>query len=109
MTGFRSPVINEPETALASSCVRSSMIRLAAEYGGEPMTTPADPGENLLLLAHRAIADKQDFDAAKMTADFDRLFVVTAPPPTGKTQAFERFSLVNPNIRTVIRANTAGA
>jgi len=72
------------------------------------MTTLAAPeGENLLMLAHRAIDDEQAPDAAQLAAEFHRHFVVTARVPAGKPQVFERFSLVDPGIRTVIRANTA--
>ena len=72
------------------------------------MTELAAPtGENLLLAARRAIADKPAPDAAELAAEFRRHFVVTAPLPAGKPPVFERFSLVDPDIRTVIRANTA--
>ena len=74
------------------------------------MTKLAAPtGENLLLTAYRAVADKQTPEAAELGAEYRRHFVVTAPPASGKPQLFERFSLVNPAIRTVISANTVPA
>jgi hypothetical protein len=66
----------------------------------------APTGENLLLMAYRAVADKQTPEAAELAAEYRRHFVVTAPPTSGEPQPFERFSLVDPDIRTVIRANT---
>ncbi|UQY83677.1 hypothetical protein [Ralstonia pseudosolanacearum] len=74
------------------------------------MTELAAPeGENLLLIARRAVTEKQAPDAAELVAEFHRHFVVTAPIPAGKPQLFERFSLVDPDMRTVIQANTAPA
>jgi hypothetical protein len=88
--------------------VKAVVLGSLQKYRGEPMTALVAPaGENLLLLAHRAIADKQAPDAAELAAEFHRHFVVTVPPPAGTPPVFERFSLVDPGIRTVIRANTA--
>ena len=74
------------------------------------MTKLAAPtGENLLLKAYRAVIEKQEADAGELVAEFQRHFVVTVPPPANNPQVFERFSLVDPGILTVLQANTACA
>ena len=72
------------------------------------MTRLAAPtGESLLLKAYRAVAEKQEPEAAELVAEFQRYFVATVPPHANNSQVFERFSLVDPGILTVLRANTA--
>ena len=69
----------------------------------------APSGENLLLKAYLAVNEKQEPDAGELAAEFLRHFEVTAPVPSpaNNPQIFERFSLVDPGILTVLRANTA--
>lgn len=75
---------------------------------GKQMGELATPtGETMLLKARRAIANKQTPDAVQLVAEFHRHFVVTTP--VRAPQVFERFSLADSTVRTVIQANTTRA
>lgn len=63
-------------------------------------------GESMLLKAHRAIAEKQNPDAAQLVAEFYQHFVVLERVKTHPT--FERFSLADSAIRPVVQSNTTG-
>ena len=64
-------------------------------------------GENTVLSAYSAIRDNKRLDAEEMVARYHDLF--DAPPPVSVSARplFERFSLVDPTIYTVIQSTTA--
>lgn len=69
------------------------------------------PGtENVILSAYAAISKgKTDdqADLATLVAKYESLFVTAVPPTQSRESHFERFSLVDPNLRTVIKSSTA--
>ena len=66
--------------------------------------------ENVILSAYAEIvkerADDQA-DPATLVALYDNLFVTAVPPAQNRPSNFERFSLVDPNLWTVIKSSTA--
>lgn len=66
--------------------------------------------ENVILSAYAAITKERtdgQADVAVLVAQYDDLFVTTAPPTQNRPSRFERFSLIDPNLRTVISSSTA--
>jgi hypothetical protein len=65
-------------------------------------------GENSLMVAYRAVEEggKLD-DANRVVAIYEQHFVTKAAPVKPDQKTFERISLVDPTIRTVVRSSTA--
>ena len=65
-------------------------------------------GENSLMVAYKAVEQAGTFaDANQVVTDYEQYFVSKAAPVTPDAHGFERISLLDPNIRTVIRCSTA--
>lgn len=65
-------------------------------------------GENSLMLAYRAVEQSGTLaDEHQVVAAYDQYFVCPAAQLTPDTKMFERISLVDPTIRTVIGCSTA--
>ena len=70
--------------------------------------TPKSPaGENILLEAFRALEQKKVPSPEDLVADYDRIFKSSVAEPLNKSHVFERFSLVDPNIRLTIQSHTS--
>ena len=63
-------------------------------------------GENPLLSAYDVVVRREQAAPEDLAAEYARYFVSTAPLAQGRPLVFERFSLVDPAIRTVVRATT---
>ncbi|WP_374567533.1 hypothetical protein [Ideonella sp.] len=63
--------------------------------------------ENILLIAFRAVAEGRPSDPAELVAAYERHFTTTVPVPAVQPPVFERFSLVDPNIRMIVQSSTA--
>lgn len=63
-------------------------------------------GENIVLSAYEVVANRQPTDAAGLAVEYERHFVTSIKPSHGSSSVFERFSLVDPTIRTVITSTT---
>lgn len=68
------------------------------------LTPPAD--ESTLLSAYSAIRNDKAMDAEEMVAHYHHLFGAHPPVPASSRPVFERFSLVDPTIHTVIQSTT---
>lgn len=66
-------------------------------------------GENSLMAAYESVLDAKDSPerANDLVATYERFFVTAVPPAAVQAPVFERVSLVDPTIRTVIRSTTA--
>ena len=65
-------------------------------------------GENSLMAAYKAVEQGGTFaDANQVVAVYEQHFVSKAAPVTPDAKVFERISLIDPNIRTVVRCSTA--
>lgn len=72
------------------------------------MTTLKLPaGENILLAAFRALEQKSTMPPEEMVADYARYFNSSVAEPLDKSHVFERFSLVDPNVRLTIQSHTS--
>jgi len=63
-------------------------------------------GENTLLKARRVVASKTARDVTELVAEFNQHFVAAKDIET--PYSFERFSLTDSAVRTVIQSNTTG-
>lgn len=65
-------------------------------------------GENSLMVAYQAVIDGSDiFDLENVADVYRQHFVPAVPPVSVQPPVFERVSLVDPTIRTIVRASTA--
>jgi hypothetical protein len=64
-------------------------------------------GENILLAAFRALEQKPSISAEEMVANYDHYFKSSVAGPLEKSHVFERFSLVDPNVRLTIQSHTS--
>lgn len=64
-------------------------------------------GENILLAAFRAVTESRGADPAELVAAYEQHFTTTVPVPPTQPPVFERFSLVDPNIRMIVQSSTA--
>lgn len=65
--------------------------------------------ENVILSAYAAITESSQVEPEALVAEYKRLFVSAVQPVQGRTSVFERFSLVDPNLRTIIQSSTVPA
>jgi len=63
-------------------------------------------GENAVLSAYSAIRKNKGMDAEEMVVHYHHLFDAPPPVPPSARPVFERFSLVDPTIHTVIQSTT---
>ncbi len=67
-------------------------------------------GENSLLAAYEALLDgKNTVDENSVASVYERYFVTAVPPASVQAPVFERVSLVDPTIRTIVRSSTTVA
>ena len=72
------------------------------------MSTLISPaGENILLAAFRALEQKSAISPEEMVATYDQFFKSSVAEPLDKSHVFERFSLVDPNVRLTIQSHTS--
>lgn len=64
-------------------------------------------GENILLSAFRALEQKSSIPVEEMVANYDQYFKSSVAEPLEKSHVFERFSLVDPNVRLTIQSHTS--
>jgi hypothetical protein len=65
-------------------------------------------GENSLMVAYKAVEQGGTLaDEHQLMAVYEQHFVCPTAPLTTDTKMFERVSLVDPTIRTVVRCSTA--
>ena len=65
-------------------------------------------GENSLMAAYKAVEQGGTFaDANQVVATYQEYFVTKAAPATPESKGFERISLIDPTIRTVVRCSTS--
>ncbi len=70
-------------------------------------TLKSPAGENILLEAFRALEQKKATSSENLVADYDRLFEPSVAEPLNKPHVFERFSLIDPNVRLTIQSHTS--
>lgn len=64
-------------------------------------------GENSLMAAYQAVIDGDGaFDLEDVANVYQQHFVPAVPPISVQPPVFERVSLVDPTIRTIVRAST---
>jgi hypothetical protein len=63
---------------------------------------------NLLVRAYDSLTNGEAVDPQALVAEHARLFVPAVLAPGKSKVVFERFSLVDPNVRTIIRSSTGG-
>lgn len=67
-------------------------------------------GENSLLVAYEALLDgKNTVDENSVASVYEQYFVTVVPPASVQVPVFERVSLVDPTIRTIVRSSTSAA
>ncbi len=72
------------------------------------MSTLMSPtGENILLAAFRALEQNSTISPEEMVATYDQFFKSSVAEPLDKSHFFERFSLVDPNVRLTIQSHTS--
>ena len=64
-------------------------------------------GENILIAAFRAVAEGRSTDPSELVACYEHHFKSTVTAPPARSPVFERFSLVDPNIRMTVQSSTA--
>lgn len=64
-------------------------------------------GENILVAAYRAMTEGQKAEPSELVATYEEHFKTAVPVPPAQPQVFERFSLVDPNVRMTVRSSTA--
>jgi hypothetical protein len=64
-------------------------------------------GENILMAAFRAVAEGRDGEQSGLVAAYERHFTTAVPLPPTQPPVFQRFSLVDPNIKMIIQSTTA--
>lgn len=64
-------------------------------------------GENILLAAFRALEQKSAISQEEMVANYCQYFKSSVAEPLDKSHVFERFSLVDPNVRLTIQSHTS--
>jgi hypothetical protein len=65
-------------------------------------------GENSLLVAYEALLDgKNNVDEKSVASVYEQYFVTAVPPASVQAPVFERVSLVDPTIRTIVRSSTS--
>lgn len=63
-------------------------------------------GENILMAAFRAVAERPGVEPAELVAAYEQHFTTTVPVPPTQPPVFERFSLIDPNIRMTVQSST---
>lgn len=65
-------------------------------------------GENSLIAAYQAVVDGEgSVDDNDLTKAYEQHFATAVPPASQQAPLFERVSLVDPSIRTIVRSTTA--
>jgi hypothetical protein len=64
-------------------------------------------GENILMAAFRSVAEGRNADPKELVATYQQHFKSAVPVPPAQPRFFERFSLVDPNIRMTVQSTTA--
>jgi len=62
---------------------------------------------NIVLDAFNALYESTPIDSAELVAVYSRYFATAIEPLPGHRRVFERFSLADPTIRTVIKSTTS--
>lgn len=65
-------------------------------------------GENIILSAYASLTKDDQAASMDFVSEYERHFVTAVKPATGHQGNFERFSLVDPTIRTVIKSTATG-
>ena len=69
------------------------------------LTPPS--GENILFAAFRALEQKTTISSEEMVVNYEKYFKSSVAEPLDKSHIFERFSLVDPNVRLTIQSHTS--
>ncbi|WP_297479891.1 hypothetical protein [Ferrovum sp.] len=70
-------------------------------------TLKSPAGENILLAASRALEQNKTTSQEDLVANYDRIFKSSVAEPLDNSHVFERFSLIDPNIRLTIQSHTS--
>lgn len=70
-------------------------------------TLKSPAGENILLVAFCALEQKKATSPEDLVANYDRIFKSSVAEPLDKSHVFERFSLIDPNVRLTIQSHTS--
>lgn len=62
--------------------------------------------DNPILIAYRAMRAGRGSHSNDLIADYRRFFVIPTQVSGSRVVAFEKFSIIDPNIRTVFQSNT---
>jgi hypothetical protein len=64
-------------------------------------------GENVLLAAFRALEQKPTTSPEEMVAHYEQYFKSSVAEPLERSHVFQRFSLVDPNVRLTVQSHTS--
>lgn len=62
-------------------------------------------GENILLAAYREVLEGKQSDPSELVSEYQRYFTVVGPAPEQRP-VYERFSIVDTNVKLTIASNT---
>lgn len=65
-------------------------------------------GENIILSAYASVTQGDQVLSMDFVSEYERFFGTVVTPAAGHQVSFERFSLVDPTIRTVVKSTTTG-
>ena len=63
-------------------------------------------GENILLAAYREVLEGKHIDASKLASEYQRYFTVISNATPERKPTFERFSLIDTNVKLTIASDT---
>lgn len=66
-------------------------------------------GENILLAAYREVREGKQSDASGLVSEYQRYFTVVANTELGARPVFERFSIIDTNVKLTIASDTTSA
>ncbi|MER2540015.1 MAG: hypothetical protein ABTQ26_12310 [Azonexus sp.] len=65
-------------------------------------------GENIILSAYASMTKNDQTAQVDLVSEYERHFVSAVKSATGRQVNFDRFSLVDPTIRTIIKSTSTG-
>jgi hypothetical protein len=76
--------------------------------GTKTMNFQIPSGENIILSAYASLMNDAQTAPTDLVSEYERHFVTAVKPSTGRQGNFERFSLIDPTIRTIVKSSTTG-
>jgi hypothetical protein len=66
-------------------------------------------GENILLAAYREVLEGKQIAPSELVSEYQRYFTVVGNPVPERRPVFERFSIVDTNVKLTIASDTTPA